>query len=339
MSPFGPRYADGMGLENRRRAGRPLLASLFVLSALAVACGKVPPSDAGTPGTSGGGRARGGPPPTAEQACTHFSEVFCDALNTCASLFVQVWYGDGPTCRARTKLSCMTDRERHRDQPDARSIAACADAAKTATCQNLLANNLPAACDPVPGPTVDGGVCGSSLQCMSGHCEKGNTSCGTCAPRQAVNGNCSVDEACNKGLVCANQKCVAPRDVGNDCDQNNPCRSSLNCDKTSRKCAMRVGNGAPVRQRRQRLRPLPGRRLRTARGRPRLSARRGCQGGTALWPGEQRPDHLRGQHVHERGLPGAGRRWNACSDAVRCLPPDNCVNGLCRLPSAANCPG
>ena len=205
--------------------------------------------------------------PTAEQACTHFSEVFCDALNTCASLFVQVWYGDGPTCRARTKLSCMTDQS-VTGMTGRRQIAACADAAKTATCQNLLANNLPAACDPVPGPTVDGGVCGSSLQCMSGHCEKGNTSCGTCAPRQAVNGNCSVDEACNKGLVCANQKCVAPRDVGNDCDQQPlSFEPQLRQDQSQMRDARR--QWLPVRQRRQRLRPLPGRRLRTARGRPR----------------------------------------------------------------------
>ena len=71
-----------MGLEHRRppSAGRPLLASVFVLGTLVVACGKVTPSD-----------DAGAPPPTAEQACTHFSEIFCDALNTCASLFVQVW--------------------------------------------------------------------------------------------------------------------------------------------------------------------------------------------------------------------------------------------------------
>src|SRR4051812_22828922 len=232
-----------MGLEHRRRstAGRPLVANVVVLCAVVVACGKVTPSDDG--GAAGG--AGGGAPPTAEQACAHFSEIFCDALNTCASLFVQVSYGDGATCRARTKLSCMTDQSVTGINRTPVNVAACADAAKTASCEDLLANDLPAACDPVPGPTVDGRGCGSSLQCMSTHCEKGNTNCGTCAPRQAANGNCTVDEGCIKGLVCANQKCVFPRDLGNDCDLNNPCRSSLYCDKNSRKCAARVGAGSP----------------------------------------------------------------------------------------------
>jgi hypothetical protein len=330
-----------MGLEHRWLTSRPLLASVIVLCTLAVACGKVTPSDdGGAAGASGSGGAGGGPPPTAEQACTHFSEIFCDALNTCAPLFVQVWYVDGPTCRARTKLSCMADQSVAGINRTPGQIVACADAAKTATCEDLVADRLPAACDPVPGPTINGGGCGASLQCMSGHCEKGSNSCGTCAPRQAANGACTIDAGCIKGLVCAAQKCVVPRELGNDCDPSNPCRSSLYCDKNTRKCATRVGAGSPCGSDGNACDILQS----VACGPP-VSAPT-CQPVGVAKGGQ--PCGLVNNtltvcvllNMCSTGVcPAPAADGTACSDAIRCLPPASCVNGLCRLPSAANCPG
>jgi hypothetical protein len=330
-----------MGLDQRRL--RPLLGSVLFLCALAAACGKVTPSDdggvAGASGHAGGGGAGGGPPPTAEQACTHFSEVFCDALNTCASLFVQVWYGDGPTCRTRTKLSCVTDQSVNGINRTPAHIAACADAAKTATCDDLFANRLPAACDPVPGPTVNGGVCGASLQCMSGHCERGSAGCGTCAPRQAANGNCTVDEACVKGLVCANQKCVFPRDLGNDCDPNNPCRTSLYCDRNTRKCTARVGAGSACGSDGNACDLLQG----VACGPPATAPV--CQplgvakGGQPCGLVNNVPTICVESNTCTNGVcPAPAADGTACSDAIHCVPPADCVNGLCRLPGASTCP-
>jgi hypothetical protein len=334
-----------MGLAQHRltMARHALLASVVLLGSLAAACGKVTPNDdggvAGAPGGGGSGGTGGRPAPTAEEACAHFSEIFCDALDTCATFFVQVWYGDDSTCRARTKLSCMSDQSLSGINRTPQNIVTCADAAKTATCDDLLAGNLPAACDPVPGPTVNGRGCGSSLQCMSGHCEKGSESCGTCAPRQPANGNCTVDEGCIKGLVCANQKCVFPRDLGNDCDPNNPCRSTLYCDKSTRKCAMPVGAGAACGSDGNACDLLQGVAC-SVTGNPQTCQTVGvAKAGQPCGIVSGTPTLCVELNLCSGVCPAPAADGTTCTDAIHCVPPATCVSGLCRLPSVANCPG
>src|SRR6185503_2794367 len=104
-------------------------------------------------------------------------------------------------------------------------ITACADAVDTASCDDLLANMFPAACRIRPGSRIDGEGCGSSLQCVSTHCEKPTLDCGVCAARHPVNGDCTSDDACLLGLVCAAQKCVTPGGLGAICNADTqPCR-------------------------------------------------------------------------------------------------------------------
>ena len=131
---------------------------------------------------------------------------------------------------------------------------------------------------------------------------------------------------------------MAPRDVGNDCDQNNPCRSSLYCDKNSRKCAMRVGNGSLCGSDGNACDLFQG----VACGPP--VAAPVCQP-VAVAKGGQ-PCGLVNNvlticavNMCTNGVcPAPAADGTACSDAVRCLPPANCVNGLCRLPSAGKLP-
>jgi hypothetical protein len=322
-----------MGLASRQVrtiATRGALLSLVVVAA----CGNVTPSNDG-----------GGPPPTADQACAEFSQVFCNALQTCASFFTQVLYGDAATCLARTKLSCVTDQSVPGINRTPADVVACANAARNATCDELIANRLPAACDNVPGPTIDGGGCGSSLQCMSGHCEKGNNSCGTCAPRQPANGSCTVDEGCARGLVCANQRCVAPRESGADCDQNNPCRASLYCDKNSHTCASRAGAGAPCGSDGNVCDPVKGVACNGFASTPTCQAVGVAKGGqpcgivNSMLTLCVELNSCAGAMLTQPGVCTApAADGTQCNDNMHCVPPASCVNSLCRLPSVASCP-
>jgi hypothetical protein len=319
----------------KRRYGTTTARAALVSLLLAAACGNVTPSN------------DGGTTATAEQACSQFSQTFCDALATCAGFFVQVWYGDAATCQSRTKLSCMTDQSVPGINRTPANIVACADAAKKASCDDLIDNHLPAACDNTPGPTVNGGGCGSSLQCMSGHCEKGDNNCGTCAPRQTANGNCTVDEGCTPGLVCANQKCVAPKELGNDCDQNNPCRAKLYCDKNSRKCTARAGLGAAcgsdgnVCDLVQAGVACNG--FATAPTCQSVGVAKGgqpCGLVSGMLTVCVQLNECAGATLQQPGVcAGSAADGAQCNDSTHCVPPAKCVEGLCRLPSVASCPG
>ena len=124
-------------------------------------------------------------------------------------------------CETRAALGCMLDLEVSDTNHTTTDMVACAHDATSASCGDLVANMLPASCAIKPGLRLDGQGCGSSWQCMSTHCEKSGTACGTCAVRQATGGTCTVDEGCQMGLVCANSKCIAPRD-GDPCTLSNP---------------------------------------------------------------------------------------------------------------------
>jgi hypothetical protein len=324
------------------------IVSSLLLPLAGIACGNVSANggSGGNGGGGGAGGAGGGPPPTTEQACDQFAQVFCDALHTCANFLVEVLYADATTCVSRTKLACMTDQSVPGIGRTPQDVVTCAAAVSAASCEDLVSNRLPDACENVPGPNVNGSGCGSSLQCQSGHCEKGDATCGTCAPRQAANGACTVDEGCVRGLVCANQKCVAPKDLGADCDaQSNPCRAKLYCDKNTHRCTMRVGAGSPCSSDNNACDPLQSVACNV------LAASPTCQAVGVAAGGEPcgivngtlticvELDDCAGASLTQPGSCAApAGDGEACSDQRRCVPPASCVNGLCRLPSVASCP-
>jgi hypothetical protein len=348
----------------------PVVASLAFLMAAAVACGSVnsSPGDAGGGGGSGGTIGAGGSsggagnqgggganvdaaqetaPPTVEQACTMMAEALCGRFANCAPVAVPLFYGDMATCLQRAKLGCTKEQEVTDIARTTGDIVACADAAGRATCDDLLANNFPAACQPKPGARIDGEGCGSSLQCASTHCEKPAMDCGLCAPRHPVNGDCTSDDGCVSGLVCANKKCVMPGALGAGCSDNQPCRGNLYCSTSTKVCAQRAGAGTACGgdpgicdlfhgagcnifaiQANQKCETLTV----AAGGRP-CGILNGaltfcvqgnmCAGASLASPGVCASPAGDGE---------------TCDNNVHCLPPANCVGGRCRLPSVGSCP-
>jgi hypothetical protein len=218
-----------------RRGGAGVLA----LAALGAACGKVTPAEIDTDG--GGGDTV--TPLTADQACGQEAQAICDALAGCATFWIQLLYGDKPTCVARQKVSCMDDQSVVGTTRAPADIVACAQAGATATCPDLLAGKLPAECQLKPGVLVNGRACGSDWQCQSTYCNKHGLQCGTCGPRAAAGADCADSDGCQTGLVCAGSRCVTPGVVGGACDATiQPCRSDLYCTPAAT-CAKRVGVG------------------------------------------------------------------------------------------------
>jgi hypothetical protein len=323
-----------------RSASRHLTRWLVVVPALAAACGSVK----GTTPDAGGDDA---PPETApltdDQACDMLAQAMCGRIAACAPPALPLFYVDMATCLSRVKLGCTKDQMDADITRTAADLATCAQAIPNASCDDLLAKMLPAACQTKPGMRLNGEGCGSSLQCASAHCEITDGTCGTCAARAAANGSCTSDDGCVAGLVCANNKCVTPGTSGMSCDDNNPCRANLNCSTTAKTCETLqpagtacagdhgicdVYHGAAcnifataANQTCQTLSVATG-------GNPCGIVNGGLtlcvlnNGCTALVNGV---------------CPNPADDGAACDSNVHCLPPANCVNGLCRFPSVAAC--
>jgi hypothetical protein len=287
------------------------------------------------------------PPPTVGEACAQFATAFCGRMTTCAPFVAQILYGDRAGCETRAALGCMLDFEVSDTNHTTTDMVACAHDASNASCDGLLANDLPASCQIKPGVRLNGQGCGSSWQCTSTHCEKTNGDCGVCAPRAGAGGACTVDGGCNMGLVCAAQHCVAPGALGATCGDAAPCRGGLTCSATSKTCATPLGVGASCQNDSNACDFGKGIGCNGFASPPKCEMVAAAQGGDACGvvngtltlcivlntcPGLSLiPLNL------TSACPNPAGDGQQCSSDVHCMPPANCVGGICRLPSSASC--
>jgi hypothetical protein len=319
------------------------LASALVV--LALGCGGVTPAASGTGGNGGNpaDAAAEAAPLTAATACDEVAHALCDRLDVCSPTALKLFYGDRAICATRAGLSCTTDQGVMGTTRTPDDLVRCAGALAAATCADLLANQYPAACDIKPGTGANGTACGSDWQCQSTYCRK-TDACGVCGPRQGADGDCVVDGGCLKGLVCANQKCVAPAGPDVDCNPpNQPCRSDLYCAKASSKCTTKVGvAGACADDQACDLAKgvlcinhvcemISVAKAGDACGLPTKTL---CTGFSGLGPAQDPCSSLLTGGICAK----TAEDGTACGAAHQvCLAPANCVMGVCRLPSAPNC--
>jgi hypothetical protein len=313
-----------------------LVGGLGLVALAATGCGGV---TAAAPDGGGGDAAA----PTTDEACNRVAKAMCDAVGGCAQTALEVLYGDKATCIARATLSCTTDQAVEGISRTAGDLVMCAQQIGTAACGDLLAGKFPDVCAVKPGTTVSGMPCGSNWQCESTYCRKTDAKCGVCGPRAAVGADCTVDGGCQKGLVCANKKCVAPGGPGADCNRpNQPCRSDLYCTAPSGagKCAAKVGAGGPCADN-------PDDACDFAKGVVCNPISHVCEtisvakGGQACGLGMKTicvgfiapcSNILTGGICASPAEDGA-----TCGGNAVCVPPAECVGGVCRLPSAPEC--
>jgi hypothetical protein len=315
------------------------LVGLFGMASIAGAgCGGVTAS----PTPDGGDAPAETAPLTTDEGCNRVGEALCDVLDGCAPSALKVLYGDKATCVSRVVLSCTTDQKVEGISRTADDLVKCAQQVSTAACADLLAGKFPDVCSVNPGNTPGGAPCGSDWQCETTYCRKLDAKCGVCGPRAAAGADCTADAGCQKGLVCANKKCAAPAGPGADCNlPNQPCRTDLYCTSASGagKCAAKMGAGAPCADNSDACDFVKGvicnpvnhtcETLSVAKGGEAcgLGTRTLCVGFVAPCS-----NFLVGGVCANPAEDGA-----TCGGNAVCIPPAECLGGVCQLPSAIDC--
>jgi hypothetical protein len=168
---------------------------------------------------------------SADQASTDVSAAFCTKYNSCASIYVNVTYGDIPTCEARFKLSVLPTLSANGTGATPAQYESCSTDLANATCEAILSRNLPTSCQTMAGTLADGTSCGDDAQCKDKLCRKGTgQTCGACSSPGAAGAACAQDSDCAYGLGCNNLVCGAYAAAGATCDTTtHPCDPTLAC--------------------------------------------------------------------------------------------------------------
>jgi hypothetical protein len=298
-------------------------------------------------GVGGGGAGGTAAAPTVAEACEQFASTLCNRLNGCAPFVAQISYGDMATCKARVMLGCTRDLTVPDSNQTTTGMVTCARDANNATCADLLANKFPTSCQIKPGNRINGEGCGSPWQCVSTHCERNSADCGVCAARAAAGGTCTMDEGCTLGLVCGAGRCVAPGAPGAACSAMAPCRSDLYCSTPTSTCATPLPLGATCMGDTGACDLRQGVSCNIFGSPQKCEMVAAAKGGDAcgivgnvltLCIAFNNCNGLSLIPLSTMGTcPNPAGDGQACNDNVHCLPPANCVGGLCRLPSSSTC--
>lgn len=298
--------------------------------------------------------------PTAEQACTDLSNLYCSKIDGCSSLFTQLSFPDVATCKATFKAQCIVDLAAPSTGSTPQKQADCTTAAASVSCTDLFADNVPSQCRAVAGKLSDGQACGDDSQCASMYCSTGDeAACGKCFPAPTAGASCATQK-CGPGLSCHKSSddptgktrvCVKLGLVGDACSDVQPCVSNLSC--TDGKCGAPAakegdacsfaGKGAPQCDLTAGLLCLPT----TSKCATVKLAAAGMACGFDTTAGtftactnagtcrKTKPSDATGTCV------AAVATGQACNDddtvGPKCLAPGKCVSGTCVLPDPATC--
>lgn len=328
----------------------------FALGVLLSACGgsgvSSAPLDAANPGLGG---------PDANflaPGCDH-AAALCATLADCAPFLLKAIYGDVATCGDRLGRLCNEEAASSGSGMTQTNILACEASLKTASCNDVFANNLPMCT--FHGSLDDGQPCGSNSQCSSGLCQLGGQLCGVCASKGGAGAACpsGSNDDCQSGLVCtSNKTCVAPALVGTACDdKTKPCLTNLFCT-SAKTCGLTVQAGDEC----------PGAYLNLADGTvcsakstttsPQVSTPIataavgeicGLAPGTGSGPTLCAPGGVAAcigiaGSIQLFGVPTRGRCAATVQDNRTCTAADicqagaQCINGTCQIPSGRYCP-
>ncbi len=266
--------------------------------------------------------------------CTGATQVLCEHINACFPDLVQAFWGSVAECASRSKLSCEADLAAPGAATTPAQIGACASAYSKQSCDLLFSGSEPEECN-VPGTRNDGEPCGVDTQCKSTNCKINSGECGACAPRVAAGGSCDVDDDCDANLTCANGVCATPVPAGGACATTDQCLRSLLCKNGT--CAKGGAAGAPCEPQQQGCASFQGlycdpeSKVCAAASWAKVGEACGLVGGKYV--ACQQSNCYNGTCA-EYAADGA-----ACNDETGpdCLQPASCVNGTCKLPSAASC--
>jgi len=217
----------------------------FLVFALPLALGA-----GGCSGSSGGSVS-------ASQASSDLGTAICTKIDSCAPFYVDLTWPDVTTCASRTGIGVASTLAESSSGWTPSAIESCSKAIASASCSDVLDNNLPSVCNSPAGKLAVGMPCGDSSQCQSTYCNTGPMGiCGTCAAaRGAAGAPCYGNDDCAYGSVCVGADsstptpgaCAQPAATGADCDTTaHPCEGTLVCKGT--RCAAPDEAGASCSQ-------------------------------------------------------------------------------------------
>lgn len=296
---------------------------------------------------------------TSESACSDLGTLFCDKLATGAPIFLQGEYGDSATCKARLKTDCLTGLSAPNNAQTPDTLKACINAGQGLSIQQLVDQDLPAACTPPTGPLDDAKACSEHAQCKSGFCAvnpSSTTECGVCNPKPVEGAACPQND-CPQGLVCHNQKCTKPVGAGAACDADKRCITGYSC--VAAVCTKHVTTeGAACKGTNADCDGLAGLVCFENKCKKITLAAAGKECGldfdTTVTPQTlkslttcEKNGYCKGLDVVQKKFKGvcepAAGDGAACSDKAdwmsgpKCLAPARCVGGVCRLKDPSQC--
>lgn len=183
-----------------------------------------------------------GRPPTMEEACQQYAEVWCARLEECGPGELVTKYGSRGACASAFALHCVSiDGAKSAPTRTPSQVAACAAARATTSCGNLYEDSV--GCETVPGTLPTSAKCAFDEQCAGGACNYTGSSCGLCAAapvRRGLGQACTTGAECVPVLVCRAGKCAEPRGLGEACTAgpSDDCGrfQARYCDTTSKTC-------------------------------------------------------------------------------------------------------
>jgi hypothetical protein len=192
----------------------------------------------GSATTTGDGGASAG----LSDAASSIASALCARIQACSPFFIQFAYGSEAACASRTTPTLMASLTAAGTGWTASAAMSCAAAIPGASCDDVLGNDVPAACRAPAGQLAVGSACGDGSQCASSYCNLGpGGKCGTCAAALgAVGAACYRDGDCAFGTVCNGAslsatpevagQCTALAASGASCDGSRPCAKTLACN-------------------------------------------------------------------------------------------------------------
>lgn len=215
----------------RRAEERNRLAVLvFFFTALGAGCG----------GASGGGGGGAGGAGSASSWCEVTLEAWCARQVGCG-VALENEATTVASCVAEGRASCepelqawVNSVEAGRAGFDAEALSACVSGIEGASCRELSAGYVPAACGGVfVGSGVAGGACYTSVECGEGlGCATAGRCPGVCAASAAPEpaAGCEV-VGCGAGSYCNGTRCQPLRGEGEACEREGQCGAGQFCGK------------------------------------------------------------------------------------------------------------
>ena len=280
-----------------------------------------------------------------EQACTDYAAALCNKLNSCGAPLITKNYGDLMTCQMRAVINCPAGFMANGNAETPSRLDDCSKQAAMISCTQTFTRDTPMVCQSPMGKLADGNACGDDGQCMNAYCKKPSGQvCGVCSTRAAAGAACTVDADCVYTLACANSVCSAWVAGGGMCDAGHRCAFPNICKggtctapgEAGQSCTPSIGGGDCDLPAGLFCHPT----MLTCVQVSWATAGQPCGFVNNNIVGCSASGHCKITAPAVMGTCLAAAADGAACDAANgpdCMPPAQCVSGVCKLPNATSC--